>query len=379
VILVWISAQPQSGYSNSNAQLCSNVNLVNGVASCPNISQLSLANHSIQASYGGSSNYNPSTGGPVIQIIQDFGVVVSSTTVVDVLQGFTNTNGPFGQFQPVVTVLPQSLNNFSGTLMLGCVVTSVPVVTPMPTCVVNSPSISDPGGQTTLTISAVPNGSPSPAGAYTITVTGTYSYMDQNNQPATVSRPSAAFTFYVAQLAAGVAVAPAPAPGGSIIANVTFYGPAVSNLTYSCDQVLVGSSSTPVSPQSLKISCSFGPQTQPLPALVSVTIQTDVGATVGELRNPAGVFNALWLGMPAVVLVGSLRGKKLSHKTILQLLGLLLVTVALLQGIGCGGGGFTPPSTTNGTPSGSYQVHVVGMANGQVMTSAVVPLSVVGH
>jgi hypothetical protein len=356
--------------SNSNAVLCSNKNLnSSGVAQCPNISALSIANHNIQANYSGDSNHSASSNiPPVTQMVQDFGVVVSSSVpVVEVMPGFTNANAPFSQYNPVVNVASTSQNGFAGQLTLSCAV--APVVTNGPSCVANNGSISDPTGQTTLTITAgtVPN-------AYTITVTGTFTYTDQNGQQATVSRPSAAFTFYVVQVSTSTAVV----PGQSVQTPVNFVGPAVSNVTYSCTQVLDLTTNKLFTPQQLNLGCTFGSQSGPLPATVPVTFQTNVGTTTGALTSPGGLFTGFWFGMPAIVLVGSLRGKKLSRKSILQLLGLLVVMIVLLQGIGCGGGGFTPPSNQNVTPTGFYQVQVVGTANNQTVTSAVVPLTV-GH
>jgi hypothetical protein len=80
--------------------------------------------------------------------------------------------------------------------------------------------------------------------------------------------------------------------------------------------------------------------------------------------------------MPAIVLIGSIRGKKLSRKTIFQLLGMALVLVAILQGVGCGGGFTKPTPTANGTPSGTYQVLVQGKGSDGATYSVVVPVNV---
>ena len=77
-----------------------------------------------------------------------------------------------------------------------------------------------------------------------------------------------------------------------------------------------------------------------------------------------------------MVLVGSLRRNKLTRRGVLHLLGMLLVLIALLQGIGCGGG-FTSQGT-NGTVTGAYQVLVQGTGSDNLTYSAIVPVNV-GH
>ena len=112
-------------------------------------------------------------------------------------------------------------------------------------------------------------------------------------------------------------------------------------------------------------------------ATLNVTVVTSATAVAG-VRNPTGIFAAVWLGMPAIVLLGSLRRKKLTRNTIVQLLGVFLILVGLLQAVGCGGGFTRTPIAPNGTPSGSYQILVQGSGSDGQTYSAIVPLNV-GH
>jgi len=113
------------------------------------------------------------------------------------------------------------------------------------------------------------------------------------------------------------------------------------------------------------------------PLNIKVTIQTTGPTTSAALIKTEGVFTAAWLGVPGFVLIGSLRRRQCSRQQVLRLLGLLLILVALLQGVGCGGG-FKPPVTTGSTPTGFYSVLVTGKDATGVSTSAVIPLTV-GH
>jgi len=94
------------------------------------------------------------------------------------------------------------------------------------------------------------------------------------------------------------------------------------------------------------------------------------GCTVARLRTRTRVFATLWLGMPAVILLGSLRIRKLPRKKMLQLVGTLLLLLALLMGVSCGGG------SGQLTPTGNYLVLVQGTGSDGVVYSAVVPVTV---
>ena len=65
------------------------------------------------------------------------------------------------------------------------------------------------------------------------------------------------------------------------------------------------------------------------PTEVTVTISSSSGLR-SELWMPSRILGLFCMGMPAIVLLGSLRFRKLSRTRILQILGLMLVSFALL-------------------------------------------------
>ena len=138
-------------------------------------------------------------------------------------------------------------------------------------------------------------------------------------------------------------------------------------------------------PSVIGISCSFSPASITLTGTstaggigsVTVSVNTATGA-IARLSYPNGIFAATWLGLPGIVLLGSLRNKRRSRRSLMQVLGILLVLVALLQGIGCGGGGFTKQPTVSGTPTGAYLLLVQVQGSDQATYSAVIPVNV-GH
>ena len=147
-----------------------------------------------------------------------------------------------------------------------------------------------------------------------------------------------------------------PAPPGTIVNN--FSCPLVSGtgITGSEDLSKIGG------------VCTFSPGSVTLPGSVIVTIS---GCTIAGLRTRTTILAAFWLGMPAMVLLGSVRNKRLSRKRMLQIVAMLLLILALLMGVGCGGG------YGQLTPTGLYSVLVQGTSTDGTVYSAVVPVQVV--
>ena len=333
---------------------------------------LPFGQQTVSAMYNGDGNFNLSSTPPgtPMQIVQDF-VLAAQPGSATVIQSYNNNNGPFYTPQPLsATVSPRGGFGYNGTVNLVC--TSV---SPMPanglTCsnvTINPASFVMGTGNATVTVSAPAN---TPIGNYVVTFTG-QDTVDGGTPNST------ALAVTIVQNANPVAVA----PGGSVQTTGSFSGKApLSNVV--CSQLFA--SAGPVvanfvnnsvgSPYN--ISCTNFAVDPTNPLNIAVTIQTTGPTTSAALIKAERIFAAIWLGLPGMVFIGCLRRRKLSRQHVLRLLGMLLILVALLQGIGCGSG-FQPPSTAGSTPTGFYSILVVGKDSTGAATSAVVQLTV-GH
>ena len=332
---------------------CTGLPVTNGQAACSTVA-LQSGVRSLSVNYNGDPSFQPSATG-LTQTVQDFSPSVTADPgvtpgVVSVEQGFTNTSQIFSPQNITYSVAP--LYGYSNTLALTCNVTPVG-----PGCSFASNPISFVGGMATTTVAIDASKSP-PVGTYTVTVTA----MDATGL--TLAH-STTFTVLITNTVAAISITPGSAGSQT---TVSFVAPVPTNVTFSCAQIL---------PAIQGISCSFSPGMTTLnpnsPTSVQVTV---TAATVAaRLNTPNRILAALWLGIPAVVMIGSLPFGGLSRKKLLQWLGLMLVVIALLQGIGCGGGFVRPP--TLATPGGSYNLLVEGKdSNNVVQTSAVIPVNI---
>ena len=321
----------------------------------------------ITAVYNGDGNFTPSPlSSPLVQPVEDFVPQVTSSDgltagVVTVTQSYNSTTDPFSP--QTITFNATPINGFSNPLMLSCPnngqgptcssfpvnPVTFPIGSPLPTVVISAGST--PVGIYPVTISA------------TDTVTG-------------LTRPAMAFNVLVGSNSPTLTVA-AGQPG---ITTVPFVGVSPVTAYFMCKSVQASGTNNAQDPSTIGLSCTFN--NSPTTLSIDPAHPTEVQVTVsilpktGRLMTAPRIFAALWLGMPAIVLVGSLRFGKLTRRRIWQLMGMLLVLVALLQGIGCGGG-FNRGSSN--TPAGSYQLLIEGRQDsttGPVQTSAVVPITV---
>jgi len=331
--------------------ICNSVPLGrNGSTADCQTSSLAIGTHNIQACYSGDVNFAPGCGTLTQMVLGpgDFTVLVTpgSTTIT---QGFNNNNDPF--FAQTINVTAQPQNGYNNTVTLSC---SVSPLLAGGSCAVQSPSSGSlaPGNlNTTLTISA---GSSTPVGCYTVTVTG------QDN---TGLMHTATLALSVINYANGVDMP----PGGSNRTPVSFGCPAgtiVSNL--SCP--LVAGTGITGTENLSKIGgvCTFNPGSVTTPGKVIVTIS---GCTVARLRMRMPIFASFFLGIPGVVLLGSLHSGSRRRKKVLRILAFFLIASALLVGLGCGGYGQL-------TPTGNYYVLVQGTGANGTVSSAVVPVTV---
>ena len=304
----------------------------------------------IKASYSGDSTYAPSSD-QLTQTVQDFSLLSISPGAVTVIQSFNNTNEPF--FAQTINLTVQPLYGYGGTVTLSCSVNPVLI---NGTCMVNPPSSGSLAGGNLNTTLAISAGSSTPIGSYTVTVTA----QDRIGlmRFATLALTVICYTDPIQM-----------PPGGAGRTPVCFAGPPgtiVNN--FSCP--LVSGTGITGSEDLSKIGgvCTFSPGSVTLPGSVIVTIS---GCTVAGLRTRTTILAAFWLGMPAMVLLGSVRNKRLSRKRMLQIVAMLLLILALLMGVGCGGG------YGQLTLTGLYSVLVQGTSTDGTVYSAVVPVQVV--
>jgi hypothetical protein len=356
--------------NNSQIPDCQNPAPVsNNQATCAT-RMLPFGQQTVSGTYLGDGNFNASFPGNAPQVIQDF-VIAAQPSYAVVIQSYSNTNQPFYAQSLSVPVSPRGTLGYNGTVNLTCSVT--PALTNGLTCsdpanVTINPT-SAPMGMVNavLAISAAAN---TEIGIYTVTITG------QDMADGGTPNPTL-LNVTVAENTTGVAVAPGGA--GQNTASFTGKAPlsnvACSQLYAATGQVITDFTNNAVG-SPYNISCttfSFDPNN---PLNVRVTIQTTGPTTsAGLIRGKPAL--AVWLGLPGIVLVTSLRRQKLTRRYTLRLLGVLLALVAVLQGTGCGGG-FKPPVTTGRTPTGFYSILVTGRDSTDAPISAVIPLTV-GH
>ena len=334
---------------------CTGVVVTNGQAMC-STTALQAGTRTITATYNGDSNFNGSST-TLQQIVEDFSPTVTFTGlvipgVVTIPQGYTNENQPFGK--QTITVSATTSTNFSNSLALAC--SSSQINGQAPTCSTSPGLISWTNGTASSAVVTVTAGS-APVGNYTVTITAT--------DTVTGLQYSTSFRVLITNTVPSIDVRPGP----GTTTPVSFVGATNANVTFSCSQI---------APATTGISCSFSPASTTVNPNSSTTVNVTVTTTTqtSQLSSSARILATLWLGMPAIVLIGSLRFGKLSREKVLQLLGILVIVVALLQGIGCGGGINVRPATPQNP--GSYNLLVIGTdSSGTVQTSAIVPINVI--
>jgi len=393
--------------NNNPISSCTGVTLAptTGTFTCANV-VLAPGNHVIVANYGGDSNYLATSSPGLPQLVQDFMIASSPTGFVNVTQGYTNTNNPFSSEQIPMGVstgpLPLTPGFVDSLTVDTCTVTplagqsaaTVPTCSlgvglgagTVVTCTTDGKSCTIAGGSSgtngvTVTITTTAT---TPLGLYDVSVKGT-------DQAVPTLSHYTHLTVNVVNNTASVNVL----PGGSGSVTATLVAPGSSgSVTLSSATCLLTGSGQGIAPLPSEgvllpaegISCSISPPSLALNPAGTFTVAITTTATVALLeRSRSGIFAAAWVGLPGLMLLGSLRRRRRARSAILQFLGLCLILVILMQGIGCGGG-FTRPPTAQGTPTGVYQVLVQASGtyidqNGVQQTttySAVVPVAV-GH
>ena len=265
-----------------------------------------------------------------------------------------------------------SVNGFTGTVSLGCQVSSAISTTDTPVCTVSPTAVTAPGSATaTITTKATSTNT-----LYTITITGT-------GPTTTYSAPALDFTVLavVPQFTITIqsAVSPSSVPPGSGaegIVSVTaangYKTPPGANkgITLACGSIAPLVAIAPV--------CSFTYSTGPTlqitsgtTALATLTINT-YGPVVTVSRPRERIFYGLWLPIPLLGLVGvgAATGGKRARKAF-GLLAIFVLSACFLLMPACGNTTNLVSQPNGITPANSYTFTIVGVDSNGVVSSNV--------
>jgi hypothetical protein len=399
--------------SNTTLSGCNTLALASGSVSCTPNPMLPAGNYNIVGVYSGDQNYAQTNSVGTPQTVQDFTVTSTASmppSVVSATQSYGNTNNPFSKLNSSMTTsitYAATGTGFVDPVDFKCAVTPGAGQSPstVPTCsltpmtslsnvVCNTPQVCTiSAGMSTIAFALVVSAtSTTPVGPYTVTVTAN----DTNPSVPALSR-STTQSVNVVNLTSALNLLPVgpTQPSGIGTVTATFTMPPGQNWSVTFDPNLcsvtgtnanenIGAGGAPLSQVGMTCSVPSTPVTVNGTSTINVTIATT--ATVAMLRRGGSeVFAAVWMGLPGLVLLGSVRGRWRTRKRVLQFLGLCLVVAILIQVVACGGS-FTRPPNASGTPSGTYLVLVQGNGTYTDSTgtqhnstfSAVVPVNV-GH
>ena len=272
---------------------------------------------------------------------------------------------PGGTSATSITVDP--VNSFSGTVTLGCQITSTQPTTSTPVCTVSPASVTPPATATATITSTIQTTTV----GYSVTITGTGPTTTYSAPPEqlTVLAVTPQFTITVTS-----AIAPTSVPAGNGAEGTVTVNPINGYLTPTNGGItLYCSTITPL--VTIAPRCSFTYPNTPFklgtnPEPVTVTINTFGPVVTGAAQRPRN-FYALWLSIPLLGFsaVGTALGGKRSRKA-LVLLALLVASAAFLLLPSCGGTTGTSTTTPNGvTPANTYTFTIVGIDSNGVISS----------
>jgi hypothetical protein len=254
------------------------------------------------------------------------------------------------------TIILTPSMGFNSVVDFTCGVTSNPVVTNSPVCVV-SPTSATPGtggAQISLTITTV---SATPAGTYQITVTGTSGSIIET---ATLFLNIADLTEdYTISVLPTTAV-PSPVTAGNIATTTVTVAPLGSysgTVTLSCLSVTPVVTGAPV--------CTFNPTsvnvTSGIPPTSTLTITTfgTTGTKTTKLSSPR-LFYSLWLALPGLAIIGMGATRRRGRK-LLGIFMLVAIASALLLLPACGSSTTNTAASQNQiTPTNTYTFTLSG-------------------
>jgi hypothetical protein len=291
-------------------------------------------------------------------------------------QGTTEFNLSITSLDPVAiapggtsstSIRVDPVNGFTGTVTLGCQVTSAQPTTSTPVCTV-SPTTVTPSATATATITSTTQ---TTTVGYSVTITGTGPTTTYSAPPLqlTVLAVTPQFTITVLN-----AVAPNSVPAGSGAEGTISVNPVNGYLTPTGGITLYCSSITPLVTIAPVCSFTYPGNASSLtlganPESVTLTISTFGPVSTGAAAH-LRMWYALWLSLPLLGLVSiGACGGKYSRKA-LALLTILVVGASFLLLPSCSSTTATSTTTPNGvTPANSYTFTIVGIDSNGVISS----------
>jgi hypothetical protein len=347
----------------------------------------------VQASYGGDSNFTYSSSAAFGETVQNFTVAFSPTPTptspIYLTQGFTNgtTNGAVTANEPLtpvaINMVVTPIKAFNNGLTTQCQVVNVSTGATVadPSCEVGTPASGS--AIYPVTVSAT---SSAPIGAYTVTVSAKYLTLAQSTQvplyvyvvgvtPA-LSTPLTLTNGGVAAVGSNIVfnTAPVPSNGTAPTALGLFKCSAIANITDPSAVVAV--------PKDEALCSGSGTETA---GNQQITVQTitiiAVGPEKSQIQQSGNIYAAAFLGIPILVLVGWFGRKNTPRGNFFRFIGLILLLVGVSYATGCGGGyTLTRQHGGGGLPTGNYLIQVVASDTSNTSDTtpyyAVVPLNV---
>lgn len=320
-------------------------------------------------------NYQGSANGQLL--IENFSLLASYSGAISVTQGFASASGISGvnpdPFTPQpITITPSAVSGYTPNLNLACTVSAstAPSSPTMPACLLNDsgPTITGDGvAPVSLTI----NASGATPGIYAVEL----AVVD----PTTQLTRTSTFTVNVRSASTPLTLQSGATTGNS--ATVSYVLPANVSLSgLSCTSIAGPTLTAPVDPGALSVACSLSPSsiassTSIQDAQVTVTVNTGT-TTTAQLAGRSNYVAASVLGIPLLGLLGLLGGRRKSGAAIFRMFAVLVIVVAAMQVMGCGGSFKQPTSVSGSTPPGSYSVLVQGTGSDNQVYQAVVELNV---
>lgn len=274
------------------------------------------------------------------------------TAVADYTLSFTSSSasavaGSQGTYNGTLT----SINSYSSAVNLSCGSGMPPTCTVSPASVTPtlagapfSVTASSPGVQTyNFTFSAVGTDSQAKTHTSALSYNSTFDFAIANNSGTQTVSPGSTASFTLGLTPAGT---------GNTFPN---------NATITCTNLPSRSSCLP-----LQVNAGSGAATPTL--MISTT-----APTAAMQRRSGGVFYALWLPIPMIIVFGNLGKKQRKRLLATLLLGVSFLMLGAM--LGCGGGSNGGGGGQPGTPAGTYTVNVTA-TSGTLAHSTSVTLTV---